>query len=403
MKTQTDLVGVRISWRGVIPESGALHGLATLLGSGQEVGDALGFLAVTGASGALELAQRAGCLSWSTNALTAMPIGRGVPLPDFDSPGGDKLSRFAFLRREGDLCALESARSPWRVECSAADAGRLMAGDWNAAEGRLLAAVGMLATADEVNHRWLFHDLLFYQRSQPAISWVPPRKGVEPPPEPVRERFRGADRVELAVPTRPAEPEGTLFATTEARRTVRDWSSESVSLECLGHLLWRTLRVKSERPRDTSDLHSYVALFKPVPSGGAMHAAEAWLWTPNVESLEAAWWWYDARAHALVRVPQQEPHVDMSGAVVASPQSPVTIILTARHERPAWKYSSFAHALQLKDVGVALHAIQLTATALGLGAWPFGASHPERLVACLGLDIEVDPPMGEIAIGIPAC
>ena len=59
--------------------------------------------------------------------------------------------------------------------------------------------------------------------------------------------------------------------------------------------------------------------------------------------------------------------------VVVSPDSlPLAVLglITARHARTAWKYGGIACALELKDAGVIMHALQLAAVALGLGMCP---------------------------------
>jgi SagB-type dehydrogenase family enzyme len=126
-----------------------------------------------------------------------------------------------------------------------------------------------------------------------------------------------------------------------------------------------------------------------------MHAVDTWIYGRNVEGLPEQWWWYDPFAHELVAA---------SSARQSTPpwsgDCPVHIILTAHHERVSWKYGAVAHSLEQKDVGVIMHAIQLASVALGMGAWIIGASDAAGIGTMLGVDIEVDVPLGELAVGV---
>jgi SagB-type dehydrogenase family enzyme len=162
------------------------------------------------------------------------------------------------------------------------------------------------------------------------------------------------------------------------------------------------MRVVDRVPAHAPDGSSYEGLLRPVPSGGAMHALDLWLVCGGVEGVAPGPWWYDPFDHALVGVDAPTDAVDsyLTGAARAV-SGPVALAaaLTTREARPAWKYGGIAYALQLKDVGVVMHAVQLTGQALGLGVCPIG-SGPTRAVAhLLGIDPEVDAPVGEFLVG----
>lgn len=389
------MTSLSVAFRSGLDDQPALAGLGSLLASCPDPRKLMPYLRVAGGSWLLEQANTGGLLEWRTEHLRAVPIGFGCPLPDFERPCTEvTLSRFALLRREGGEWRLESGRSRWSIELSPVTAARLMAGSPSADEAALLAALGMFADADDEAWHWQFHERYFALRSRQVFALSPPRRATQPPPAVVRSRFPGAPRVPLA--TGDSSPTGgpAHFAVTESRRTHRSFKPVPVTQEQLGRLLWHTLRNVSEEERDEADHTTYDAFRRPVPSGGGMHAIDAWIFTHQVEGLPEQWWWYDPFEHELVAVPVTgSPATPMT-------DSPIQVIFTVHHERVSWKYGALAHSLEHKDVGVIMHALQLASGALGMGAWPIGASDVDVAAAVLGLNPEVDVPLGELALGV---
>lgn len=356
----------------------------------------LPYLGVMGAENILERAQQGCLLHWRTEFLTATPIGFGCPLPDFSSsPQGATLSRFALFRRDDDQWRLESGRTPWSITLLPEVAARLMAGHIFPDELDLLFAIGMLDSTDHEAAHWQFHERYFALRSQLSQPLAPPRRDTEPPPPLQRTRFPDSMRMKLPVLSETNTESPPHFLVTEERRTQRMFSPDPLPLYKLSQILWHTLRVVAEIPRDDSDHMSYTSLRRPIPSGGGMHAIDTWLYSREVEGLSKQWWWYDPFHHELVAVPTSGPVEPQP-----LPDAPLNVVLTAHHERVSWKYGSIAHSLELKDIGVIMHAIQLAAGACGVGTWLLGASNFAVVAASLGINAEVDVPLGELALGV---
>ena len=83
--------------------------------------------------------------------------------------------------------------------------------------------------------------------------------------------------------------------------------------------------------------------------------------------------------------------------VPAAPQILVTI--AARFGRVSWKYSSIAYALILKDVGVLIQTLYLTATDMGLGGCAIGSTNIELFAKMTGIEFHVEGPVGQFALG----
>jgi SagB-type dehydrogenase family enzyme len=68
----------------------------------------------------------------------------------------------------------------------------------------------------------------------------------------------------------------------------------------------------------------------------------------------------------------------------------------------AWKYSSIAYALILRDAGVLLQTLYLMATDAGLGGCAIGTAHIELFAKMTGLEFHVESPVAQFALGRPA-
>jgi SagB-type dehydrogenase family enzyme len=223
------------------------------------------------------------------------------------------------------------------------------------------------------------------------------------PAEPARRTdLPDGPRIALPVPAGPRDDEPTLWEASSSRRSIRAFAESPVPLADLGELLWRTLRVIRVLPAD--DQVPYDRIHRPVPSGGAMHAIELWLVCARVEGVPAGLWRYDPFTHELVGRDAGPGQADVLPSMVDADgvRPPVTALLTTRHARTSWKYGGIALALELKDVGVIMEAVQLTASALGLGMCPWGSGPVEGLARVLGIDPEIDMPIGEFVLGVPA-
>src|SRR5262249_33175930 len=114
---------------------------------------------------------------------------------------------------------------------------------------------------------------------------------------------------------------------------------------------------------------------------------------------------YDPVAHAVSAVSGDAGAREqlVRDATVGSRPPQVLMILAARFARTSWKYQSIAYALVLKDAGVLMATVCLTATAIGLGACCVGTGDSEAFARATGADPLQEPPVGEIALGsLPA-
>jgi SagB-type dehydrogenase family enzyme len=86
-------------------------------------------------------------------------------------------------------------------------------------------------------------------------------------------------------------------------------------------------------------------------------------------------------------------------AMDASAAPQILITIAAWFGRVAWKYSSLAYALILKDVGVLMQTFYMMATAMGLGACAIGTANIDLFSKMTGLEFHIEGPVGQFALG----
>jgi SagB-type dehydrogenase family enzyme len=77
----------------------------------------------------------------------------------------------------------------------------------------------------------------------------------------------------------------------------------------------------------------------------------------------------------------------------------ILVTIAARFNRIAWKYSAIAYSLILKDVGVLLQTLYLTATDIGLGGCAIGTGNIDLFAKMTGQPFHVEGPVGQFALG----
>jgi SagB-type dehydrogenase family enzyme len=351
------------------------------------------------------------------------------------------LSRFAYLRRRGHEMVLESPRSDalFRI-CDPAIATTLAALSTPQKISKLRRQTGFPgiellallidcqilfridaesgdglrpAEGDENLVLWDFHDLLFHTHStegrqaNPLGGLYPYAETISPPPA-VRPRWPGKQIDLRKVLGAPAETSTPFAALLRQRHSTRDFDDQQpITLAELSQYLDSAARVQSKwnGRLDLGNGGPMVAYTtRPYPSAGSAYELELYLSVANCEGLARGFYHYDADRHALAPI-AVDPHqleALLTGAQFAmdAPGVPqILITISARFNRISWKYSSIAYSLVLKDVGVLIQTLYLTATAMGLGGCAIGISNIDLFAKMTGIDFHVEGPVGQFAIG----
>ena len=209
-------------------------------------------------------------------------------------------------------------------------------------------------------------------------------RGVRPPPA-QKPYPQGSRILDLPGPDR----FGTvctagLLAVLRSRRSVRQYSRVKLSLEELAFLLWATQGV--------AERHGDVATLRTVPSAGARHAFETYLYLPGVEGLDEAVYRYLPLEHRLLfefaepGFAQRLNEACLGQRFIG--QAAAVFLWSAIPYRMEWRYGPAAHRTLAIDAGHVCQNLYLASEAIGAGACAIGAYDQERLDALLRLDGE---------------
>jgi SagB-type dehydrogenase family enzyme len=362
-----------------------------------------------------------------TTVVRLLPRSRSFDLPvPQAAPAQVVLDRFAFLRRgeRGAMLQNPDATCDVLVEHNAAGdlILRLATGSLDTTADNddldlplvsLLVALGFASDAsvsEEPSRRtWEFHDRLF-QRAARAYDDLVPQGGTYrfigtlPAPPAIRPRHPGTS-IDLPPPSAPRAG-GSLTEVMEKRRSWRVMSEVPVSLEAVSELLHRVARVTKVAP-GLSEFPQEI-MWRPYPSGGAIHELEFYLAVRACEGLAPGFYHYRSHEHALTRIdgaetPAAEMLEDCASAWGQPGQPPqVLVVLASRLPRLAWKYTGIAYKISLMNAGVAIQSLHLVATDLGLAGSAAGAGDPELFARATGVSSWEETSIAEFGFGRPA-
>ncbi|GMR10027.1 MAG: SagB/ThcOx family dehydrogenase [Anaerolineae bacterium] len=193
-----------------------------------------------------------------------------------------------------------------------------------------------------------------------------------------------AEVVTLPDPQR--EGQMSLEAALERRHSVREFSTEPLTMEDISQLLWSAQGITDASGHRTS------------PSAGATYPLELYLVTGD------GVFHYIPQDHTLHRVREGDLRRDLFDASLEQEfilEAPATIVFTAVFARTEQRYGStrsprYVHV----EVGHAAQNVLLQAVALGLGAVPVGAYEDKRVSSVLHLPAD-QAPLYLISVGHP--
>jgi len=200
---------------------------------------------------------------------------------------------------------------------------------------------------------------------------------------PALEKPAPQDASIIALPDPKASSLGqlSLFEAILQRQTHRQYSSNVSTLEELSFLLWSTQGVH-EIFRDGT------ALRKTVPSGGARHPFETYLYIDAVHSLQPGLYRYLSIKHQLARL---DVSSDLGARIDAGINNQkrgagVVFVWTAIPYRTEWCYAFLSAKLIALDAGHVCQNLYLAATAIGGGVCAIDAYDQLKIDAAIGVD-----------------
>lgn len=183
----------------------------------------------------------------------------------------------------------------------------------------------------------------------------------------------------------------SLEAALAARRSVREFSSEPLTLTEVSQLLWAAQGLnRGDGGRTT-------------PSAGALYPLELYVVVGNVERLAAGAYRYEPYGHRIARLAAGDRRAALSDAALRQEwmrDAAVILVLAALYERTTVKYGDRGRRYVHMEVGHAAQNIYLQAAALELGTTFVGAFQDDRVTAVLGLP-NAQRPLGLMPVGRP--
>jgi SagB-type dehydrogenase family enzyme len=220
---------------------------------------------------------------------------------------------------------------------------------------------------------------LYHQETKYRRESVP-RGGLDwaHQPPPYKEFTHALNRF----PIRPLDQKGekSLWETIAQRRSVREFSNQSVSFFEISQLIWATQGIT---------LKARGFDFRASPSAGALYPIETYLVANRVEEIPPGLYHYDVREVQLVLLREGHFGQELSQAGLGQEmleEGACVFVWTAIVGRSKWKYRERAYRYIYMDVGHIGHALYLAAAALDLGCCTVGAFFDEEVDHLVGVD-----------------
>jgi len=230
--------------------------------------------------------------------------------------------------------------------------------------------------------------------------------GCESRPELLPELPQDGPRLALYRPRLPEllEKDPPFTAVLEGRRSIRRFGADLLTVQELGELLYRSVRIRSLIGPGGTDPEQATMLDRPYPAGGAIHELDFYVVVNRCAGVESGVYAYDPVEHELAPIKTEQPDVELllehaRTAAYMEGAPPVLIMITGRFQRLFWKYAGIGYALALKHVGVVLQTLYLVATAMGLASCAVGAGEIEESSRILGLDWLAESCVGGFMVG----
>jgi SagB-type dehydrogenase family enzyme len=202
-----------------------------------------------------------------------------------------------------------------------------------------------------------------------------------PVPDKVKPVQIGALRIDLAPKERWVSKSISVVDGILHRESRRHFSSDSLSLEELSLLLYCTQGIRRER-----------SSFRTVPSAGARHSFETYLYVDRVQSVERGLYRYLPDQNQICLHESQRPNMEKELNRVMFEQlygGAVCFIWTAIPYRMEWRYSSASAKLIAIDAGHVCQNLYLACEAIGAGTCAIAAYDQiemDRLLKIDGVD-----------------
>jgi SagB-type dehydrogenase family enzyme len=177
----------------------------------------------------------------------------------------------------------------------------------------------------------------------------------------------------------------SLEKTIQARRTVRSFSPEPLSLHQLSQLLWATYGITDDR-----------GFKRAAPSGGALYPMDVYgvVGENGIHGLAAGVYHYESTGHTISMLAGGDHRLGLSRAALSQMwigDAPLSLLITAEYSRITSKYGRRGIRYALMEAGHMGQNLFLQAEALGLGVGIVGAFDDNQVTNFLHLPKAQEP------------
>jgi len=187
-------------------------------------------------------------------------------------------------------------------------------------------------------------------------------------------------RIELPEPR--YDGDVSLEESLVRRRSVRDYSGESLALDEISQLLWAAQGI-------TTDWGGRTA-----PSAGALYPLEVYVIVGDVQDLAAGVYRYNPKEHEIIMTAAGDIRTQLANAALGQTSvkdGAIDLVFTAVYQRTTRKYGDRGIRYVHMEAGHTAQNVCLQATAMGLGAVTIGAFHDEQISSLLNLPSDEVP------------
>lgn len=190
-----------------------------------------------------------------------------------------------------------------------------------------------------------------------------------------------------------------IYQCIRERRSTRFYSNESMSIEELSYLLWATQGISGTNKAGLT--------LRTVPSSGATHSFESYLFIMRVEGLPQGVYRYLPIEHQLLfmfelaEIDHKIDQITLDQPFVPNfaKKAAVVFAWSTTPYRSEWKYDISAHKKILIDIGHVCQSLYLASESVGAGACAIGIYDQKRIDEVLQLDGDEEFVLYMAAIG----
>ena len=174
----------------------------------------------------------------------------------------------------------------------------------------------------------------------------------------------------------------TVHEAIDNRKSIRQYSSEPMSIGEVSFLLWSTQGIKEV-------VQNYITL-RTVPSAGARHALETYLLVNNISNVQSGLYRFLPLEYKIIREVDDSDMAERIGEACFHQNfvntSAVTFIWTAVVYRMKWRYGERGYRYLHLDAGHVCQNLYLAAESIDCGVCAIAAFSDDDMNALLNID-----------------